>query len=381
MSTQPGVDVAELLRQWRADLIQTGVMRPQDLPERRVEQLADAVLRGDPAPARARLGMKVVERFDAAYRYVEEQAKGRPLSHHGTIVELHPLESGTDEPDEVTTPAPQDRPAAKFQGDLRGPWAAYEDDPPPVRNNLSAEVDAETAQLAWRPAGESNTVCLYRVTFNDTFLPFSPESGTQLATRATECQIDMPYLHALRCVQVWAHVGKTEEEARATAPVPIADTVLVAQPTQVVVREDEGDVYCRWRLPQTEGSYRPIVQAHVQRFRTSKDGHRGASGQTIEAELSGFHDSTAEPGRDYLYRIEITAELPDGRQVTSEPVVAEVSVSAVHEAVVDLTCTPMTDDPSGRTFEAQWSEPAVGEVRIYRSPEEPRVGMPTSRCR
>lgn len=373
MSNESSIDVAELIRQWRADLISDRVLTAAEFNERRVDQLADAVIAGDARVALGRLGIKVMDRFEDAHTFVQEQARGRQLRHRDQDVVLKALVAPRHNRPEPTQREPQavEEAAPENDSPWDGTWASYRGDPPKVRNNLNVEVHGGKAAVRWRKPTKSDEICLYRVTHNDQFMPFSPEAGVHSATREVRSEIELPVHSALRCVQVWAHIGATEEAARDSAPIPVADTILVAQPQQLQIREDQGDIYCRWALPNFSGDYAPLVRAHVQRFPHRNNGSgQGGSGQDIPAELSGFQDSTAEPGRDYDYRIEIVAELPDGRRVNSAAVEASVSVSAVHQAVTDLSCTPAGDDSASPTFQAQWSPPSVGTVRIYRTRDE-----------
>jgi hypothetical protein len=371
-------ELKDLLLEWRESLLASGRVEVADFPQQHTRYLAQAIAKGDPAMAQGRLSQSIIDVYDEAFDHVREHGnvtyQGAPWAPRQRPAPRakEPTSSGSPVEKQASGSLPEP-PATYFPTPAppAGPWAPYVGDPPEPRNNLAADVADGLATLSWTSPDGSET-SVYRITYNDEFRPYSPEAGLSLVQLVPSCVVPMPTAHALRHVQVWEHSGRTLDEACASVPRPVADGVLVAQPSQVEIKEDHGQVFCRWTLPNSLGDYGAINRVEVRRHLIVNETESTAA-ELVAAEFGGFHDTTVEPGRDYLYRITSWARV-NGADLASEVVEVTLRIPAPLQMVTDLSCTRHKDGTGKETFTLEWNVPAAGTVHIYHTPKELRGG-------
>ncbi|WP_432558926.1 PspA/IM30 family protein [Granulicoccus sp. GXG6511] len=241
-------------------------------------------------------------------------------------------------------------------------------DPVPLR--VAPRADGSLT-LLWPEPQDSAPVRIYRVVSDDGYAPVSPDMAEVIAVTGQRTLIDpRPFSSAVRHYQVWANVGASTEDALIEQPVLVAHLPVVAKPSDIDIREDEGRVIGQWTL---HGDVR-----RVQIFRVPVERAGGGPGNpdyricADTPNLSGFVDDAAEPGRRYLYQLLVEAEV-NGTPQLSLPTSIPVTTSAVLHPVADLACT-LGDDEAQPRFDLVWTAPQSGRVVIYRTADGPRAG-------
>jgi len=133
------------------------------------------------------------------------------------------------------------------------------------------------------------------------------------------------------------------------------------------VREDAGRVIGQWKV------FPRIRAVHVYRVPVAEAAAAGPQHRISVGEdnLGGFIDSTAQPGRSYVYQFRTEATV-DTAASLSEAVEVELTVSAVLAPVTDLA---LTTHPGDRPRLAlSWTAPPAGEVMIFRTKTAPAAG-------
>ncbi|MFV8307407.1 hypothetical protein [Mycolicibacterium peregrinum] len=224
-------------------------------------------------------------------------------------------------------------------------------------------------ELSWPDYQANGGVVLYRVVSAEDRAPRSSENADLVAaTPLSAASDDRPLTGPVRYYQVWVITGTSRADALSTRPVLYASGVLVAPPADVSIREDSGLVIGKWTSPPATKAvhvYRiPLEDAEgpaidESRYRILADGeHR-----------TGFVDSGAARGMRYRYRVRSAVDV-DGAVQLSEPVDADVEVSAVLAAVTDISVDTAFD---GESFDVSWAAPGA-EVAIYLSQTGPSAG-------
>ncbi|MDO5498554.1 MAG: hypothetical protein Q4F67_02615 [Propionibacteriaceae bacterium] len=240
----------------------------------------------------------------------------------------------------------------------------------PVPLRASTRADGALT-LRWPGPTETAPVTIYRVVCHDEYAPVSPDMAETIAITGHPVLVDpRPFSSAVRHYQVWVNSGATTEEALFEQPRLHARLPVVAKPTDIDIREDEGRVIGQWML---SGNVRG-----VQIFRVPAERAGSGTGDptyricTDTPNVTGFVDDAAESGRRYLYQLLVEAEV-DGVPQLSLPSVVPVTTSAVLHPVTDLTCT-LGDDQDHPRFDLTWTAPPSGRVVIYRTADGPRAG-------
>lgn len=250
-------------------------------------------------------------------------------------------------------------------------FATYEFGPssaPPEPLRISGVLEG-APRLLWTTAQEPG---VYRLVSADAHPPFSPDQADLVGATTAAWLVDArPLTHAVRHYQVWRNDGATVEDAKMEQPVLHAAGQVVAPALQVTIREDEGHVIGRWKvLPGTQ-------RVHV--YRIPLHSAAGASGDPRfrilpdRTNLDGFVDTEAVRGEKYLYQVMTEALVNSGAQL-SPPASVRVDVTAVHEAVNDLSFM-LHDDERSPLFDLAWTAPPGGEVVIYRTTKPPVAGI------
>lgn len=223
-------------------------------------------------------------------------------------------------------------------------------------------------ELSWPDYQANGGVVLYRVVSAEERAPRSSENADLVAaTPLSAASDDRPLTGPVRYYQVWSSPD-VRADALSTRPVLYAGGVLVAPPAEVSIGEDSGLVIGKWTAPHAVNSvhvYRiPLEEADgsaidESRYRILAEGeHR-----------TGFVDSGAARGMRYRYRVRCAVDVDGGVQL-SEPVDADVDVSAVLAAVTDISVDTAFD---GESFDVSWASPGA-EVALYLSQTGPSAG-------
>ena len=276
----------------------------------------------------------------------------------------------------IRTP-PAAIPRVETDPDVQEDWEAfspYEFGPAegtPTTLRLSRMAD-QTTRIVW-PLTDGAP--LYRVVTSDRHAPYSPDKANRVSATSLGHAVDTaPFTHAVRHYQVWRNDGVTKAEAMLAQPTLHSEGALVSPVLDLEIREDEGRVIGQWHvLPGTE---------RVQVFRIPR--HSAATGANDPSfrilahddNLGGFVDLAATRGEDYLYQVCAQAEA-NGVARLSSPTVVEMTVSTVHEPVVDLSFY-LQDDLSAPLFDLAWTTPPGGKAVIYRTRLAPVAGIERS---
>ncbi|MGJ3509668.1 hypothetical protein [Enemella sp. A6] len=212
---------------------------------------------------------------------------------------------------------------------------------------------------------------IYRLVASDDMTPYSPDVGQVVAVTTRLGATDVrPPTGPVRRYQVWVNDGPTQEDAWANQPRLHAQAAVVAKPTAVDIREDEGRVIGQWGVA-------PGVRG-VRVFRVPADMAHGGTGDpqyrilTNEANIGGFVDDGAEPGRHYVYQLLVEADV-DGALQLSLPTVVPLTTKAILDPINDLTCT-LEEGEDGAKFDLTWTPPKIGRVVIFRTTLGPLPG-------
>ena len=270
---------------------------------------------------------------------------------------------------------PGDQPADGVDPELAAlELADYAYTPPerePVR--IRQRVVPHGRTLSWPPADVGAETVLYRVvSADDRWAPHTPQAGDPLVvTERSHCLDPRPFPGPVRQVQVWVHAGRTRAQAAAAEPVLHAQSVLVAQVSGARVREDGASIVGQWSVPPGVES---VEVLRVPREHARRDGHSGTEYRLnpLRPFVNGFVDDGAERGRAYVYELSVEVDV-EGTRLRSDPVKIPISVSAVLAPVTDLRRVDRPDDQG--VFDLHWTQPVGGEVRIYRTRQEPTAGI------
>lgn len=245
-------------------------------------------------------------------------------------------------------------------------------DPQPIRSSAQAD-DLLLRWPAWAPQDqhEEAEFVVYRLVSSDEMTPYSPDAAHTVAVTTRLGTTDgRPPTSPVRRYQVWVNSGRTQHDAWADQPRLHAATAVVAKPTAVDIREDEGRVIGQWGVA-------PGVRG-VRVFRVPAEHAHGGTGDpqfrilANESNLGGFVDDGAEPGRHYVYQLLVEAEI-DGALQLSLPTVVPLTTRAVLEPVTDLQSSLEEVGDEAR-FNLRWTPPPIGRVVIYRSTHGPLPG-------
>jgi hypothetical protein len=234
--------------------------------------------------------------------------------------------------------------------------------------------DNGSLQVAWVETDDGSEVHIFRVVTSEDWAPYSPESGEVIAvTSGTEVHDVRPLLGALRFIQVWVNVGVDDAAARRSQPSLLAAGIAIAQPRDVVMREDHGTVVGTWQVPPGVSRvdiYRLPAAAAAAGELTGYAPYL-LNGDRDDA-TSGYHDSTCQPGVDYEYRLYAVANHAE-TEYRSDPVVRQVSVSANLSPVDNLVITGRSNENKA-VVDLEWNDPGQGDIWLYRTAKAPTLG-------
>jgi hypothetical protein len=226
-------------------------------------------------------------------------------------------------------------------------------------------------QIEWEPTGQPGGVEVYRVVSSDVSPPYSPDSADQvqvvISPRAEDTR---PHPSSLRYLQVWAYVGATEAEARATQPVLHREDVIVAPPANVEFTELDGAVIISWQTP------RGIDHVEVHRLPVEESDGGAFPDQWVlsrDPARNSFQDTTCKPGQEYEYRVVSVLRDSSQQDRVSDPVRKRLRPSTSLTPIRELRLRERVD--GRRTFlDLEWDQPATAEIVIYLTAAPPASG-------
>lgn len=230
----------------------------------------------------------------------------------------------------------------------------------------------------WDDAGEGE---YYRVVTSDVAKPEDPDEYDTIGlTTDTRIADTRPPSGPYRYVTVW---GYTYDEAR---PGYLGQCRLIAWGVYVypvsdwVLEFNESVLLSNWsveRPPLASGASVEVVYARIDGGenvrKTIKSGTWLLNPVPSDGTgfLNGFTDPEVIQGRSYTYICAVQVQFPDGTKSLSKALHQTMMIDAdVAPKVTDLVVDPDADD-SGNYCRIIWTQPPVGEVRIYRLQDDP----------
>lgn len=237
---------------------------------------------------------------------------------------------------------------------------------------LAVEEDAAgSTTVAWAPAAGTIAVTLYRLVTGDDVPPYAPERGA-LVGITRECRLadPRPAAGAVRYYQVWRNEGPDVASALRSQPRLHAAAARVSPVSGLTIKEDHGRVVGTW---ERRRGIRQVLVYRVPADRVVPPGAlRSFQITTSDADLDGFVDREAEPGRRYRYLVEAVAEV-DGVPTSGPMRAVELAVPAPLDRVTDLAVVTK-DGIAGAQLDLAWTPPRAGRVVVYRTADGPRAG-------
>jgi hypothetical protein len=231
----------------------------------------------------------------------------------------------------------------------------------------------ESLELRWPSPPQDGGVRIFSVVASNEYAPVaSPALGDLIVSTFDNEAVDTrEFTSPVRYVAIWVSRGATEREARESQPTLYAAGACVLPVRDCVVREDEGTVIGSWEaIPG-------VARVDVLRVPADQVERAVYYNESFRIPASvvtsgGFTDEGAVPGASYEYRIYALAEI-SGSEELSPHMARRVTLKATVEPVIDLEVTPT--EGSETTFDLTWTQPALGDVEIYRSEKAPASGI------
>ncbi|WP_062530243.1 hypothetical protein [Demequina rhizosphaerae] len=381
----------EALRARVASLAASGVDVAQLPPEQALQRIVrshattEAEIRFRLTPATRRFAAdlaRAVAAFSESNSLSQAAAESEPSQTSTSVRTPQPGARAQNQPRIGEGEAEEARPDAEVIVDVHeptGPLAERSDlpfarfafaaqDTPASRLRFGFDTEGRLL-LAWDEQAGSDVV-IYRVIARDDRAPHSPDAGETVAvTRGANVVDERPFSRAVRYIQVWAHRGRTRDEALASQPTLHASDSVVTHPTGVEIREDNGRVIGQWdSLDGASAVHVYRVPAQRAQFERLAAQHRILEGS---ANRSGFVDTGVERGGEYLYQVRTQCDV-DGHTRLSDPVDVELRLSQVLRRVSDLSV--VADKEVEGDVVLSWTPPPGGTVWIYRTPHPPAEG-------
>ncbi|MBH0779607.1 hypothetical protein [Nocardia bovistercoris] len=276
--------------------------------------------------------------------------------------------------------AREEKPAAPAPDPVRADHDTASTAAPPIGGDsdsvqvsgLSVQATATGHRLSWPAAGPgADRVVRYRVTALDDEEPYRADGGRVIGeTDSNEIVDTAPLINAVRFVAVWRFGADTVEQADARPAVAVARGHITCAPVGFTISTDHGSVAGQWStLARTRRVrvYREPVEAGVRR---AEEPYRILADQD---NLTGFTDTEAVPGVEYVYRAVSEIDAGEGT-ILSEPVFAEAAIPGDLRPVTDLAVTE-TVDGEQIWLDLAWTPPPTGTVSIYRTAAKPPLSL------
>ena len=244
------------------------------------------------------------------------------------------------------------------------------DEPEPIEGaSLSDSLqDDGTVLLEWElpEADDDKTkVRLFRVVNDDRVLERDPEDGYLKGVTVGHSWLDTEsHNGALTMYQVWVHEGKTEKEALLSEPQLVGETFIIHPVTNFTLSAIGQEITGQWDF--VEPTDRVCVY-------TCADGrnvlHKRNEICTETPNYRGFRWQSTQGGVTHRFVVVRIVDIR-GTRLASKPseeqhVLVDAEVSAIDISVQEVEGFDSTE------FEVTWNQPPAGEVRIYRTQQEP----------
>lgn len=342
--------------------------------QRTPEQIASMypTLSGDYALQAAELIRKLVPGVAAPEQAGDERSSPAPPSagsQQGSTSEDVLPSTGAVHVVPTLAPVPPVGDGIDMSGVVAFDYSAQE---APFDASVSTTREGDT-RLTWPAHDEA---CFYRVVSRDgEYAPISPDEAMHhIATEGVIATDILERQHGIRHYQVWRHVGPTIEAAKLNQPVLHAKKASPTPVREVSVVEDSGTIIGKWK------TLAGIQQVHVYRVPASEPtpGVSDPRFRILESDpnLYGFIDKSAQRGVSYRYHF-VTEVVVNGVSKLSAPYTVEVTPSITLTAVSDLDIR-LHDSAARAYFDLAWTNPAGGEVVIYRTDTPPAAGIDRS---
>jgi len=246
----------------------------------------------------------------------------------------------------------------------------------PINRNpapLRVRWVGDKVRLTFEPHVAAGKMVIYRIVSGDDFVPYRPESGHLIAaTTSLSVDDERPLSCAVRNYQVWCHVGKDLEDACRNQPILIAAGEEVSPVRGFNIYQDEGRVLGEWQVhPKINAVriFRVLIEEGVDPASIVDDN----PADEILADrdnLRGFVDTDVVPGSRYVYRVMAEAMTARGQR-GSRVVQRDIRINVILDPVDDLELTACDDDQ----FDLSWTDPPIGEVKIYRTRSAPNPSL------
>ena len=247
------------------------------------------------------------------------------------------------------------------------------DEPQPIAGaSLERTINADgTVRLDWSVPDENPgetgdaAVRLYRVVRDNRVLERDPEDGyLQCVTVGNAWAETEPQHGAVTMYQVWVNSGVDEQRALRAEPELVGETYVIHPVTNFSLSAVGQEITGQWEdIGPTE---------RVAVFSCADDGQVFHRRNEICAELpnrKGFKWQTAQGGVRHRFVVARVVRIRDDSIMSDASEEKSVLVDAEVQAV-DISVTER-EGFDGTEFEVSWAQPPSGEVRIYRTREEP----------
>ena len=268
-----------------------------------------------------------------------------------------------------TVPRPEDIRGYGFNN-FRS-MTAMDEPQPIVGASLQRTINEDgTVRLDWSvpaddPEAGDDTVRLYRVVSDNRVLERDPEDGyLQCVTVGNAWAETEPQHGAVVMYQVWVNSGEDEQRALRAEPELVGETYVIRPVTNFTLSAVGQEITGQWE------DVAPTERVAV--FSCADDGQVFHRRNEICADLpnrKGFKWQTAQGGVRHRFVVARVVRIRDDSIMTDASEEKSVLVDAEVQAV-DISVTER-EGFDGTEFEVSWSPPPSGEVRIYRTQEEP----------
>ncbi|MCX7541477.1 hypothetical protein OS128_00895 [Corynebacterium sp. P5848] len=247
------------------------------------------------------------------------------------------------------------------------------DEPQPIVGaSLQRTINEDgTVRLDWSVPGDESEetggtpVRLYRVVRDNRVLERNPEDGyLQCVTVGSAWAETEPQKGAVTMYQVWVNSGEDEQRALRAEPELVGETYVIHPVTNFSLSAVGQEITGQWE--DVEPTERVAV------FTCADDGHVFHRRNEICADLpnrKGFKWQTAQGGVRHRFVVARVVRIRDDSIMSDASEEKSVLVDAEVQAV-DISVTER-EGFDGTEFEVSWVQPSSGEVRIYRTKEEP----------
>lgn len=221
--------------------------------------------------------------------------------------------------------------------------------PPDPPLGLSATADLRAVILTWSPSPSRGAIS-YRVIRKLGAQPLRLDDGAVVGTPSLSPFTDS---HAEPGTPLYYAVFAEREGISSRRPAVTGPVVRLAQVSNLRVKPGDGKAELEWQPPANARG--------IEVWRLAKaEPKRGEGTRVLGTSVKSVVDTGLTNGTLYGYRVVAAFDGPSGHTVYSPGVICLVTPMPPPKPVTDLTCTRQ-----GETFEAAWTAPPEGDVRVY----------------